>query len=224
MAQTLAIRIAQKIKEAAPSLNTIPGAVIIVNIPESTVEHMSAWGCSRLNTSVKELKEMGANYHTRFFNPEDAADYVPKILGMLSRNNDEETVSFFQQVRANVEEPWEWYVTSIKIFMRDDEGLPLLCINVATPIDAGHYFITKIERMLQENQTMLKSPQLLSALSKREKQILSLMAQDKTSHAIGRELFISEGTVKTHRRNIKKKVGANNHYEIVQFAQAFNIV
>ena len=50
------------------------------------------------------------------------------------------------------------------------------------------------------------------------------MAQDKTSHAIGRELFISEDTVKTHRRNIKKKIGANNHYEIVQFAQAFNIV
>lgn len=42
-------------------------------------------------------------------------------------------------------------------------------------------------------------------LTKREKDVLGLLAQDLTSKEVGQELKISHRTVEAHRENIKKK-------------------
>ncbi len=96
----VAQRIEDKVLTASPALELLPGVVIIHHLHDSTVVYMSSSGLSRLRVTLQELKEMGKNYHARFFNESAAAEYVPQILGMLERNNDEETVSFFQQVRS----------------------------------------------------------------------------------------------------------------------------
>jgi len=44
-------------------------------------------------------------------------------------------------------------------------------------------------------------------LSKREKEIISLIALGKTSKEIAAQLFLSELTIKTHRKNIAEKLG-----------------
>ena len=101
-----------------PVLEKIPGVVIIHYLNPSKVIYMSQSGLKILNVSVEELQAMGEEYYDRFFNPEDAADYVPKVLGMLERNDDEETVSFFQQVRAWGDEDWRWYVSGTRIQLK----------------------------------------------------------------------------------------------------------
>ena len=47
-------------------------------------------------------------------------------------------------------------------------------------------------------------------LTKREKEIISLIAAGKTSKEIAGLLFLSELTIKTHRKNISEKLGTNN--------------
>ena len=47
-------------------------------------------------------------------------------------------------------------------------------------------------------------------LSKRELQVLVLLAVGKTSKEVGRLLFISTDTVRTHRTHILKVLGALN--------------
>jgi DNA-binding CsgD family transcriptional regulator len=49
-----------------------------------------------------------------------------------------------------------------------------------------------------------------SELTPREREILRLLADGFTNAAIGRELFISEGTAKTHVRNVLRKLGVSN--------------
>jgi DNA-binding CsgD family transcriptional regulator len=224
MQLTLQERVAGKIEEASPYLEQIPGVVIIHYLQPSTVIYMSRNGLNRLNVTLKELQEMGTDYYERFFNLEDAAYYVPKVLGMLERNNDEETITYFQQVRATPDEEWQWHSCGTRIFMHDDKGAPYLTITLATPIDAKHFFTSKIERLLEENQFLRKSRDLFIALTKREKQILTMMAKDLSSPEMSKELHLSEDTVKTHRRNIKKKIGAQNYYDVVRFAQSFDLV
>lgn len=54
-----------------------------------------------------------------------------------------------------------------------------------------------------------------SSFSKREEQILKLIARGKTSEQIAAQLNISHLTVKAHRRNMMRKVVAKNSSELV---------
>jgi DNA-binding NarL/FixJ family response regulator len=53
----------------------------------------------------------------------------------------------------------------------------------------------------------------LSLLSPREMEILGLVSKSYTNEAIGKTLFISEKTVKTHIKNIFEKLGVKNRVE-----------
>ena len=57
-----------------------------------------------------------------------------------------------------------------------------------------------------------------SKLSKREIEIVKLVAEGLTSTQIAEKLFIAEHTVKTHRKNILRKTGLSNTSQLVQFA------
>lgn len=61
-------------------------------------------------------------------------------------------------------------------------------------------------------------PTGLDLLSPRERQVLQLIAEGKTSGDIGRELFISTHTVDTHRRKIMEKLDLHNIVDLVKFA------
>jgi DNA-binding NarL/FixJ family response regulator len=53
------------------------------------------------------------------------------------------------------------------------------------------------------------------ALSMREMQVLSGMSQGKSNAQIGRELYLSEDTIKTHARRLFRKLGAKDRAEAV---------
>ncbi|NAS31677.1 response regulator [Flavobacteriaceae bacterium R38] len=55
-------------------------------------------------------------------------------------------------------------------------------------------------------------------LSKREKEILSLIGQGKTSSEISNQLFIGQTTVETHRKNMIRKLGLKGKGELLRYA------
>ncbi|MCS4304825.1 MULTISPECIES: response regulator [Chryseobacterium] len=61
-------------------------------------------------------------------------------------------------------------------------------------------------------------------LTKREKQILQLVAQGKTSNRIAEELFLSPLTVDTHRKNLLQKFQAKNSTELVNQAIEYHLI
>jgi DNA-binding NarL/FixJ family response regulator len=61
-------------------------------------------------------------------------------------------------------------------------------------------------------------------ISRREKQILQLIVDEKTTAEIAEELFISFGTVETHRRNLLLKLNARNTAGLVKSALAFDLL
>jgi DNA-binding CsgD family transcriptional regulator len=60
------------------------------------------------------------------------------------------------------------------------------------------------------------SPQ--EPLTAREKQVLQLIAEGKTSKEIGALLFISIHTVHSHRKNIKNKLDLRKNADLVRYA------
>lgn len=58
----------------------------------------------------------------------------------------------------------------------------------------------------------------LSSLTKREREILKLIAEGMSYKEIGNELFISVRTVETHKNNILQKLELKSTIELVKFA------
>ena len=58
----------------------------------------------------------------------------------------------------------------------------------------------------------------LSSLTKREREILKLIADGMSYKEIGNELFISVRTVETHKNNILQKLELKSTIDLVKFA------
>jgi len=70
----------------------------------------------------------------------------------------------------------------------------------------------------------LEDPTAVSSLSKREFQILKMIAQDYSTKEIAKTLFISTRTVEAHRNMLYEKTGSKNVIGLVNFAVKNNIV
>ncbi len=92
---------------------------------------------------------------------------------------------------------------------------------IRTVASGGVYFgesITDIDKITAVNTTTTPANKLSGLLSPRECEILQLICQELSSAEIGEKLFLSTGTVDTHRRNILVKLGVNNTVGLVKFA------
>jgi len=86
---------------------------------------------------------------------------------------------------------------------------------VATAIQTvhrgGNYFSTDVAKALA-------TPKQHSILTIREADVLAILAKGSTNKMIGRELGISERTVETHRKNIKRKLGITTTAGLTRYA------
>jgi len=74
----------------------------------------------------------------------------------------------------------------------------------------------EIAQAQSKEQTHEVNPQIsesISALTKREMEILRLVSEGLTNEEIGKKIFISEKTVKTHLTNIFDKLKVNNRFK-----------
>ncbi|MCF8247792.1 MAG: response regulator transcription factor [Saprospiraceae bacterium] len=81
------------------------------------------------------------------------------------------------------------------------------------------YFSEKLKNRLQSKQHQFSDDfQRKISLTDRETEILRLIVESYTNKEIGDKLFISEFTVQTHRRNLKRKLKAEHTADLVRFA------
>jgi len=69
-----------------------------------------------------------------------------------------------------------------------------------------------------------EAPAPLSPLTDREIEIIRLVAQELSTNAIAQKLFISPGTVETHRHNILRKLGVKNLHWHLKYALRHGIL
>jgi two-component system response regulator DegU len=105
--------------------------------------------------------------------------------------------------------------------LKDSVVIELIeCID--TILGNKHYISPKISDYLINRSEKLKAlsnalPQI-EILTKTEREILKLLAENMTSKEIASEMFISERTVENHRANISTKLGLKGHNTLLLFA------
>lgn len=89
-------------------------------------------------------------------------------------------------------------------------------VNVIRKVASGEkHFSAEVTAQLMNNYS---SQDPLSVLTKREKEILGLIAQGLTDKEIADKVFLSHLTITTHRKNILSKLNLKNKVELTRFA------
>ncbi len=74
----------------------------------------------------------------------------------------------------------------------------------------------------EASQTLRKSKDAAIVLTRREKEVLEMIAEGLTNNEVAQKLFISPSTVDTHRKNILIKFGVNNTAHLIKKAATLN--
>jgi DNA-binding NarL/FixJ family response regulator len=80
--------------------------------------------------------------------------------------------------------------------------------------NGGSYVDPRLDRILLSPRATSKVPQL----SPREREIMHLMAEGMTAERIGEEITVSVETVRTHVRNVIRKLQARNRVHAIAIA------
>jgi DNA-binding NarL/FixJ family response regulator len=77
------------------------------------------------------------------------------------------------------------------------------------------FFSQDVQKILKKEES---DPNSSVHLTRREKEVLCLIAREKTTPEIAEELFISTHTVDTHRKNLLAKLNVKNAAGLVKYA------
>lgn len=214
----------EKVKLLLLSPDEFP-VFIIHAMPTNTVMYMSPAGLEQLGIDLAAVRALGNSYYERFFNYEDAQNYLNQ-WNLFSKdiNNKGNWFTYFQQVHLDEKANFNWFLSISKVLMYDEQQKPLFALTIPLQLNQYLPILPKLERIISENAFIKNNIEKFSLLTKKEKEILRLMALGKTIKEIELNLFISEKTIRTHRRNIKLKLKIKNDVAIVQYAQAFNLI
>lgn len=92
-----------------------------------------------------------------------------------------------------------------------------MVLAVKSVMGGNNYVSSEITQIiLQQDQPKTQKKQ--TDLSKREIEILQLIAEGFSNKQIGEKIFISHRTVDKHRANMMQKIGAKNVAEMVSYA------
>jgi DNA-binding NarL/FixJ family response regulator len=96
-------------------------------------------------------------------------------------------------------------------------------VNAVRAVREGKRYLTEriAETILDDfihQRSLQESESPVSRLSKRERHILQLVVEGKSSSEIGRQLFLSSKTVETYRSRIMRKLSINDVPGLVKFA------
>lgn len=104
--------------------------------------------------------------------------------------------------------------------LKDSEASDL--IQAVKEVIAGNRYLSPplsertLELYLRKVESIPESP--YESLTTREREILQLVAEGRTSAEIATRLFISPRTAEGHRANLMRKLGLQNNAELIRFA------
>jgi DNA-binding NarL/FixJ family response regulator len=177
-----------------------------------------------------ELKELVLNFGADvilidYTSPGFSIDIIPRILSVLP------TIKF---VAITPEQSAQTLVdalrSGVKSYVKKDCDITEI-INAIKETDRGNkFFCGQILETIQRANINVEDIDFESfscepvLLSERENEIIKYIAEGQTNAQIAEQLFLSNHTINTHRKNIMAKLGVKNTAGIVMYAVKTQIV
>ena len=90
-------------------------------------------------------------------------------------------------------------------------------ITLDVPLDKLPDYLEEFRRLLTNRNFLVEKHYLYHTLSSREKEILTFITRIHSNQEIADRLYLSVDTVKTHRKNIVRKLGCKHSSELMMY-------
>jgi DNA-binding CsgD family transcriptional regulator len=200
-------------------LDILPGIFHVNDADDLSIRHANTNMADKYGLNTEDIEEMGTRFLDNFVHPDTLKYEVPKVMDFYDTAEIHDSFAFFQKIRVSTNEDFFPVFTVTKPLK--EHNLLITSANIVSEIGE---LATKLERVLGEQQFIRKNLKAFYSLTKRELQILTLLAKGNNNPAISEQLFISRHTVEKHRKNMNKKLGIKNFADLFAFAQAFDLI
>jgi DNA-binding CsgD family transcriptional regulator len=197
---------------------------LVTDLSKLATVYMNNSGCNILKHSVEELAEQGPEYFQQFFVPEEIGFIIPSYLALQQKQDAAAVFNFVHRVKPLDQTSYKWYFASAKLMYNPDQAISNKILLVVNEVNAAGYIAKKINSVLEESEWMKKHFSKFCRLTRREKDMITLIASGKTSRQAAEILQITRLTANTHRRNIAQKLETKTFAELYRFAVAFELI
>lgn len=109
-------------------------------------------------------------------------------------------------------------------YLLKDSGSDELLKAIKSINDEGKYFSESVGKSMLQSWSGETEHSNTPKLTRREKEVLGHIINEKTTEEIGKILHIQETTVTTHRQNLLSKLGARNTAGLVRISMELNLL
>jgi len=163
--------------------------------------------------------------HQHFNNPAsntDHAQLMHEIAGYLKDKENGAVYSFFAKY-INEDLPEAAWQLSCCRLNKDKNEQPAEVVVFTYDLELPGEAKTRLYHLLEEDSLFKANFDKAAKLTKREKEIIGLLAKGMSSKQIAGISYTSVHTVNTHRQHIKKKLAIQNLPDLLRFAAVFNL-
>ena len=131
----------------------------------------------------------------------------------------------------------EIHIIALSMFDQEDDVLEMLdagakgyivknaerseLVEAIHQVRKGDYYFSPKFKGIQKKWNRNKATESSMKLTRRERQILLLLADGKTSQQMADQLHLSRFTIDTHRKNIHKKLGIKSNLSLAKEAEKY---
>jgi DNA-binding CsgD family transcriptional regulator len=166
-----------------------------------------------LGYSREEIDQLGYKLFFETIHPDDL-EMIGNAMAKFATDPDSSYAGIYRLKPKDKD--YKWVFGAITV-METRNGMPWRLLNITMDIDQMKDTQNQIIALTRENNRLINQIKL-NSLTRREKQIVKLIAEGKTDKEIGQSLYISHTTAKTHRNNIHRKLKISNSIGLVHFA------
>lgn len=160
------------------------------------------------------IMEEGWDYLKTLVHPSNLAYQMP-LLKTFQESKSDKTLTYYQYCKTALKDDFFWIMTHKRI-MSDDSYLSVY-LKAQDLLNSNDFFNKYLDNTWMSDAAIHR----FNSLSKREKEIFQLFAEGIKHQEIADQLFISLHTVRTHWRNIKKKLDIKSFRDVTLYSNSF---
>lgn len=197
----------------------LPGYFMMNSLDDLTTTFLSRNYEEYFSISREILNQIKEVHLKKCYDPSSYKEIIPMLVCFGKEADPHKVVGYLNQLRQDERSEFRGHIGFAKIAPQFNCFITLL-----NPVDTFGSAAHKMSRLIDDNEFLRRNFRKFSQLSKREIEIIKLVALGTPRSEIAERLCISKHTLDNHRKNIRTKLEISTAAELFRYIRAFDLL